>query len=345
MVSKKFLLLLGLLVIIGLGALLLGKQYDGKQHGALSPSGQFADSRDPAPPPTPSDRQPLPAPGIPADVPRDTTQGQSPPQPPAGPPLIAFENGELTLAVTKYPLQTILREITRKSGIPIFCSDTLGNPLITMQFERLPIAQGLERLLKSFDVFYFHRGGALDFASIGGIWVYPEGAGTEIVPVTAAEWASTKEMEESINASDPNKRAQALETLVERKGDEALGLVFQALKDPDEAVRYRTLIKAVGSGLTLPPGFFLDLLQFDRSFGVRIIALEALLKDPNASSEWLKTVAEVAANDPSPELRELALESLSQLGNLDRSRVGEQNLQAKEGRAQERLSVESGSLP
>ena len=333
MVSKKFLLLLGFFVVAGLCALLLGKQYDGKQPGTPSTSSKFAGSQDSVPTPQPSDRPTSSPPGNAADVPPDTTQGQSPLQPPAGSHLIVYENGELTLAVTEYPLQSILREITGKSGIPIFSSDTLGNPLITMQFEKLPIAQGLERLLKSFDVFYFHRGGALEFASIGAVWVYPEGAGTEIVPVPSAEWASTKEMEENINASDPDKRAQSLETLIERKGAGALDHVFQALKDPDETVRSRALIKAVGLELPLSTGFLFDLLQFDPSFGVRSIALEALLKDPNASKQWLKTVAEVAANDPNPVLRDLALETLSQLVIVDRSRDGEQNLKTKEERA------------
>jgi hypothetical protein len=180
----------------------------------------------------------------------------------------------------------------------------------------------------------------LEFASIGAVWVYPEGAGTEIVPVPSAEWASTKEMEENINASDPDKRAQSLETLIERKGDGALDHVFQALKDPDETVRSRALIKAVGLELPLSNEFLLDLLQSDQSVGVRSIAFEALLKDPRAGDEWLKTVTEMAANDPSPVLRQLALETLSTLEVMTRSRDSERNSRAKEGQGLEEVPAE-----
>jgi hypothetical protein len=343
MAARKLLLFLGISVVIGLLALALGGLHQEKPGTPWSAPGRSAGSREIAASssssPSAGETQPSPATG--ADPPQHAMQQQPSGDAGAQSPLIVYENGELTLALASYPLQSALREISRKTGLPVFSSAELGNPLVSMQFEKLPLARGLERLLGGYDVFFFHRGGLPGEPSLGAVWVYPEGAGTDIVPVAAAEWASTRELEGKTNDSDPNKRAQAIETLIERQGNDALQLALEALRDSEEVVRYRVLNKALGSGLFLPSGLLLDLLQFDPSLAVRSIALGAIAQDPNSSSQRLKAGAEIAINDPSPELRDLALEILGSLETASRVLDGDQDLQPEGGKGQERLPADS----
>ncbi|MGH8477040.1 MAG: hypothetical protein ACRER2_14930 [Methylococcales bacterium] len=47
-------------------------------------------------------------------------------------------------------------------------------------------------------------------------------------------WASTRDLEDELNNTDPELRKQALQAPVERKGESALETLLQALDDPDD---------------------------------------------------------------------------------------------------------------
>src|SRR5262249_54156492 len=150
-------------------------------------------------------------------------------------------------------------------------------------------------------------------ASLQAVWVYTKGTGHNILPVPRTAWASTREVELSLTDPDPEERARAVEVLVERKGKQALDIVLQVLKDQDEKVRYRALFKALNAGLALPADTLQTLLQSDSSPVVRFLALDALAERPGADRQNVKAVAELALNDPNPQVQDQAREILSQL--------------------------------
>ena len=84
------------------------------------------------------------------------------------------------------------------------------------------------------------------------VWVYPRNAGRGLYPVPAEDWASTAEIDERLADPDPEERAWAIETLVERRGERAQDAVSKALGDDNEEVRTSALHSAVEEGIELP---------------------------------------------------------------------------------------------
>ena len=107
---------------------------------------------------------------------------------------------------------------------------------------------------------------------------------------------------------DPKVRLQAVLALIDRKGDKAQDLVLEALKDQDNQVRSETLYRAFGKGVELPADALTELALNDPSPDVRVLALDALAKDPN-----VRSLAEHALGDPSPQVQNKAREIIEAL--------------------------------
>jgi HEAT repeat protein len=102
--------------------------------------------------------------------------------------------------------------------------------------------------------------------------------------------------------------------------------VLQALRDPDEQVRYQALAKAQSFGVVLPEDVVRDLVQYDSSPVVRFFAVEALINLfenvslPNQRNS-LRAIAESALNDLDPHVRQRAEEVLAQLDNASKPQL------------------------
>jgi len=141
----------------------------------------------------------------------------------------------------------------------------------------------------------------------------PHRQGKRLVPLPPEAWASMTEMREYLYDSDPDMRARAAETLVERQGKRALDAVLLALEDEDEKVRYRALYQAIHAGVTLGTDVLQHLLRSDLSPTVRFLALEALVNMPNVPAQELRRSAELALNDPHEVVQEHARVILDEL--------------------------------
>jgi hypothetical protein len=228
---------------------------------------------------------------------------------------VNVEDGLLSLSIQKRPLQWVLSEISRQSGVSIISAQELATELISEAFQDLPLDRGLQRLLSTSDTFFFYSGENM-LSPLRAVWVYQKGKGDGIVPVPPSAWASTEELEQDLMDPNPEVRARSVETLVEREGQDAEELVLRALEDGNDHVRSRALDVAVTSGVKLPIDTLTDLTEYDPSPLVRTLALVAIAGvAENSGPEELdiRPLAERALSDPAPDVKAQAQQILEQI--------------------------------
>lgn len=94
--------------------------------------------------------------------------------------------------------------------------------------------------------------------------------------------------------------------------------ILQALDDPDDEARYQRLQEAMGSGAEVPVDKFQEVLVTDPSEQVRELVLQSLTERPEATSEQIRAVAEGALANPSLAVRSRAERILEQMNELER---------------------------
>lgn len=227
---------------------------------------------------------------------------------------VNVEDSLLSVYIQKRPLQWVLSEIARQSGVSINAQE-IGNELISEVFQDLPLDRGLQRLLSISDTFFFYSGEKM-LSKLRAVWVYQKGKGDGIVPAPPSASASAQEYEQDLMDPNPEVRARSVETLVEREGQDAEELVLRALEDGNDHVRSRALDVAVTSGVKLPTDTLIDLTQYDPSPLVRTLALVAIADvAENSRREGLdiRPLAESALSDPAPDVKAQAQQILEQI--------------------------------
>jgi len=223
--------------------------------------------------------------------------------------VVIAREGRLTVKVRNVSLERVLEEISRKAEVAIVQGPGIGAGPISVDLQDLAIDEGLRRILKENDAFYFYSADRKAPASLKVVWVYAKGRARGVAPVPMETWASTKELEGRLSDPDPQARAQAVESLLERKREPTVALM--ALNDVDEQVRTRALYAALSQGMPIPPDTLRTAALTDESADVRFLALEGLAVDPAATD--LRSIAERLQNDPNPLIRRKAEEILRRL--------------------------------
>ena len=228
-------------------------------------------------------------------------------------PIVNLGDGGLTVWVENWPLDWVLDEVSRNARVAIVRAPGVGGKRISEQFRDLPVDEGLRRVLRDYDAFFFYGVEKEAHASLRAVWVYPKGRGRSFAPVPAEAWASTGELRgEAIANSDPAGRARAIEALIERSGNQALDVVLTALQDSDEKVRTSALYGSLESGVGIPPDRLAQLALMDPSPNIRFLALESLARDRKARATInVGAIAAQALRDPSPHVRSKAKEILN----------------------------------
>ncbi len=221
---------------------------------------------------------------------------------------VTLKDSRLSVNVQNRSLELLADEISGKAGVPIVLTEEVGSQLVSVNFQNLPLDEGLRQILKKYDAFFFYGVDEQEPSLLKVVWVYPKGRGRGIAPVPAEKWASTKELEAMLADKDPEVRGRAIETLAERKGEGALEAVLQSLGDDNQQVRARALYGAMKAGMEVSEGVLINLAVNDGSPDVRVLALQALSKSPD-----VRTIAERALNDSSEPVRVQAHEILAQL--------------------------------
>lgn len=206
------------------------------------------------------------------------------PQSVAGPHLVWFADGYLTIQVRDVPLGELLDEIARQSGLTVMRYVVLDRK-VTLEFHRLALEQGLRRILR-------HSSFVLEYTVTQPrtLWILPQGA---------ERYVGQHRLVKSTNAASSGKDiATQISTLqATLKGGDAgqreeaaleLGEISQA-----EAVAPLTLVLA------------------DKNEDVREAAVASLAEIGGA--EAVQALA-IALRDQNPRVREEAIDALGEIG-------------------------------
>ena len=247
--------------------------------------------------------------GGPASSGRETAVTASQTNSPANAgPAVTLKDGRLSVHAHNWSLGSLTDEISAQAGVPIVISEEAGSQLVSITFQNLPLEEGLRQILSKQDAFFFYGVDEQEPSSLKVVWVYPKGQGRGMAPVPPDKWASTKDLEAMAGDKDPRARSRAIDALIERKGAAAVEVVLKALQDSNDEVRAQALYGAVRAGVQLSDGVLSNLLVNDPSPDVRLLALQSLSNGPDARS-----VAEHAIDDPSEPVRTEAQEILTRL--------------------------------
>ncbi len=224
--------------------------------------------------------------------------------------IVAVQHGRLTVRIKNGSLEWLLDRVSEQSGIAFVAPKGMGTERLSLNLQNLPLEEALRQILSNHDSFFVWAAGQQPGkpASLKAVWVYPNGKGRNLQPLSPEEWASTKELREKLSDRDAEVRATALKSLIERNGKRAQEDVLQALRDTDAKVRSRALFYAQDRGVPLPASILKNLAASDSSAEVRFLALQGLDGDPD-----LKDIAQQALSDPDPHVREGARELLDNL--------------------------------
>jgi HEAT repeat protein len=221
---------------------------------------------------------------------------------------IRSKEGRLSVDVQGRTLEWVLGQISRAANVAFVTDETLPETTVSVQFGDVPLDEGLRRILKDQDSFFFYEAQGNAPSALRVVWVYPKGQGRSIQPVPPERWASTRDLEKLLTDPDADARSRAVESLIERQGEKARAVVLRALKDDSARVRTQALYGAFSSGLELPADVLAEALD-DPSSDVRFLALEAIAGRPEAAP-----LARRALGDASPHVRERAREIVARVG-------------------------------
>jgi hypothetical protein len=246
-------------------------------------------------------------------------------------PRVTVIDGRLSVSAMKKSMKALLEEISQRSGVYV-STDEVKDSLVSIELKDVSLEAGLQEILNNQDAFFLY--GAREdnpenqqhrSTSLRAVWVYPKGQGRRILPVGPEKWASSEELRSLAADPDPEVRARAFETLVGRSGSKAQDVVFEALEDSNDRVRFRTLQAALNNRVALSPDSLQYLVQNDLSPVVRFLALSGMAENSEAGSNKVRVLAESALNDPNPQVREQAREILDQLNPSEQTQETSQS--------------------
>jgi HEAT repeat protein len=221
---------------------------------------------------------------------------------------VLVRDGRITIQADKRSLGSLLRSIARRASLSISVAPELEAERVVIALSDVPLDEGLRRLLRGYDAFFFYAG-SQTAPELAAVWVFPEGRGRGLAPANVEAAASDADIEARLTNPDPETRIRAIAGLIERRGADALSAVLTALSDEDDQVRIRALQLAFGEGLDVPAERLFDLALNDRSPNVRLQALQTAPDRPE-----LAVVAESAQHDPDPNVQNEARAILARLG-------------------------------
>src|SRR5688572_7565816 len=207
-------------------------------------------------------------------------------------------------------LGAVLQEVTARAEVALTVAPEIDQDPVSVDLRGMPIDRAVRELLKNYDAFFFYGGPTAAATELRGIWVYPKGTASMLRPVPPEAWAPSDDLTALLPKSDAATREQIYESLMSRPDPESRETVLQALRGATEAdaeLRERILSSAISRGLPFPPQLLRDIALADRSETMRLIALDALAFEDDASQ-----VAQGALADPSEAVRDRAAEILEQ---------------------------------
>lgn len=223
---------------------------------------------------------------------------------------VTFEDQRLSIDLNARSMSWVLGEISKQSGIPIAVQEAGMERMITARFQSQVLERGLRLILENEDTIFLYGPEGLKT-----VLVYPKGRGEEILAHISAQMTDSMQgLVLKLESSDENERANAIEKLVERMGQEAEMTILDKLQDQSDAVRERTLQATLQAQVELPFDKVAELAELDPSAIVRLYALEAVVNHlgDRHHQQRVATLRDLV-NDSDPMVRRQAKQILKQL--------------------------------
>jgi hypothetical protein len=134
---------------------------------------------------------------------------------------------------------------------------------------------------------------------------YPQSQAKSPEPVAPGEFANGEPRVAQNPYQDPGRSAS-------EQSEIDANTVRKALEDPNPKVRLQALLQFHGSD-ALPPDTLAALAHSDAAETVRLAALRLAVSSPNANADQLRSMAELALNDPNEAIRTQAHDILDQM--------------------------------
>lgn len=231
---------------------------------------------------------------------------------------LSFQAGTLSANIEQSPLAEVLQELARQANLEVSVVASLAAERVSARFERLPLEQGIERLLvnKNYTLRYIHetsgpRVAEIRIASdkseaIGRIGSEGDLAPASESPPQSPEGKSLDELAHAaVSAPDPQARIDALKALGTHRADaKAQETIASALKDGDREVRDVALNYVQGEGVSVPLETLTAMALKDASPELRLHALDELVE--SSEPEEVMEQLQQAAQDPDPNVQAYA---------------------------------------
>lgn len=225
----------------------------------------------------------------------------------------------------------LLEEIARQSDLVI----DLHGPLderVTIEFDRLPVPEALDRILRGRDFVLRYFDPSSDPATPANaypskLWVFSKGLGDHNAPPENGDAAFTREgvggaraqeadaslvrLSLALADDDVKVRLEAVSELASIESDQAAAALATALSDGDPSVREEAAcgLGEIGDETDLE---ILEQALMDPDLRVREAAVEAVTDIGGDDSAWALAFA---LTDVAPSLREDAVYALSEIGS------------------------------
>jgi len=225
---------------------------------------------------------------------------------------VEITHGEVTLHAENQSLKKVLEALAHESGVRIN-TQLIGDRLLSIEIVRAPLDRALQTILTSEDSFFAFENHGQSSVALKAVWIVPPGTGGQWPPQTSGCMHELSTIKQQLASAHASQRAEAIETLIDLQGPDAVQAVVQSLRDQDTDVRYRALQKAYAAGIVLPSEVLEALIQQDHSELVRMMAVEAIGNHPSIDTHDKMAFARYAINDRSPAVQTRASELLSHL--------------------------------
>jgi hypothetical protein len=221
---------------------------------------------------------------------------------------MTYKDGRLSIRMQNVPVRQALEELARHTSVRISMADDIEDSTVSAQLTGVTPEDALHLLLGRFDAFFYYGATGSEAAALQAVWVFTKGTALGMQPVPPEKWAGTRELETTLNHTDPRVRQRAWEALMARPDNRTRDLLIQAIRgrERDEELRQRLFSAALEKGVDISPDVLSELARADSSESIRWIALDAVSQYPSA-----RQAAEAALTDPSPAIRQKAEDILT----------------------------------
>jgi hypothetical protein len=232
----------------------------------------------------------------------------------------------LSADMVQIPLRQALTELGGKLGAKVFMAEGIGEEAITVKFQKLPVEEGLKRILQGQSYLLIRSQapeggkGAVEMRIVE-IRVMGQGAGgapAVLKEVEVEPQGQSAELtglaKQASEAERPEDRVKALKEFAHRAEPSILGKVLvPALQDQDPRVRKLALQRMTDA--TDPPlEAMAEMVLRDERAALRSSAIDTLVSIHGAAAA---ATLEKALSDPSPAVRRAAQQGLGLIRQLE----------------------------